>query len=130
MKRIGFVICEYCDKNRIKVTEDEEHVLCICPLGNTIRNAFLDSVANSISNVTLPDLTSSSNGTPSVIAMTCHDMARTYPVDLNSDNQLADSLKNLRTTLIRISCRHIHRLYRNTLHHKKELEAAAASVNS
>ena len=101
-------VCDYCSSvgTLSPAIETEEHVLNRCPLGSDIRTHFhmrVITLGNTASRP-IPDF------------MT----ARTLPCEIASD----PSAYELKKSLVRLSCRTLHRIYQRTIQFKKDLRDA------
>ena len=96
-------ICTFCSDNGTdtSVIEDEDHLINVCPTGVEIRSDFLAAMENICS-------------TNSVEVPCDFNLAKTYPAELD---QYEDK-SIVRTKIIRLACRSLHRLYSKTLCYK------------
>ena len=107
--------CDFCHSTASNSTaiESEEHVFTHCPLGSDIRNHFKERVVS-----VAQELPGSSRD-----QALCLTFAGTFPsfleeVTVKAGLQSSDIQKHF----VRISCRHLHKIYRQTLQYKKDLQ--------
>jgi hypothetical protein len=115
-------LCDFCTShvsshsspNPIAV-ESEDHFINECPHGSTIRSSFINRLHSLI-----PNLSVEASSRALVFS-------GTFPSFLQElfDSSDAVLLSKAKKDFIRISCRHLHKMYLQTLHLKKDLQTPA-----
>ena len=111
-------LCDFCRTNITSSDaiepETEDHVLYHCPLGADIRTSFNNRIASA-------HAIHSSSLEPPVF-----NIAKTFPSEYLSTSEHLDlepfQILESRNSFIRISCSHLHKIYKKTLHFKKNLQ--------